>query len=538
MKTTIFIILFLNILYALCAQDPIKIDSLKIKLQNSREDTTNYKICLELSEIYSHSDLVKSLNYGQQSLDYAKRVKSKLFETRAQTIIGNSFLFLGIYDDALNNYLMALKTAKENEFQAEELVALSDIGIIKDRIDQFDEALEYYFKALNIYNRNQELGKPLKDVKNIHSLYNNIGNIYNSKKEYETAVKYYLKGLEIAEKKKDNLNIGVICNNLGKLEIERENFDKGYEYLMKSLNAREQNQDKSGMAKSYLFIGNYYKAMRQYDKALEFAKMSFEIGKEMKEQMTIKNSSMMQYEIYKETGKFEKALEFHEKFKNASDSLINNGKIEEMTRLQMQFDYEKSKKEKEEEQQIVKYTYIIILSTLTLILVILSLLFFLARTRNKHTKLEKSKLEEDMLVKNKELTTNVIYLMQKNELIDRITSRLLKLKVKLKPENMEPIQRIIFDLQSLTNNDAWNEFEIRFQSVHEQFYQTLQKKFPDLSPTEIKLAAFLRLNMTSKEIASITGQSVNSLETARYRLRKKLGINNQEVNLVNFLLNI
>jgi len=79
---------------------------------------------------------------------------------------------------------------------------------------------------------------------------------------------------------------------------------------------------------------------------------------------------------------------------------------------------------------------------------------------------------------------------------------------------------------------------MRFQNVHQEFYQNLQNKFPDLSPSEIKHAAFLRLNMTTKEIAAITSQSAKSLETARYRLRKKLGITNQEVNLVNFLLNI
>jgi DNA-binding CsgD family transcriptional regulator len=307
---------------------------------------------------------------------------------------------------------------------------------------------------------------------------------------------------------------------------------------MKSLMAREKNNDKSGIAKTYIFLGNYYQTTDQLKRAEEYANKAREIGLEMKEQLTIVNSTMMLYQINKTLGKTDIALQYHEQFKQASDSLINAGKIEEITRLQIQYNYEKTETEREIKQQRTKYTFIIALSTLSLIIVILALLFILARNRNKRIKLENEILEESMDLKNKELTANVIYHIKKNELIDNISLRLLNMKEKLKPENREPVQKIIYDIQSLTEENVWDEFELRFQNVHQKFYDNLQRKFPDLTPSEIKLAALLKLNMTTKEIASLTGQSVNSLETARYRLRKKLGITNQEINLVNFLLKI
>jgi len=70
--------------------------------------------------------------------------------------------------------------------------------------------------------------------------------------------------------------------------------------------------------------------------------------------------------------------------------------------------------------------------------------------------------------------------------------------------------------------------------VHNKFYNTLNSKFPDLTPNELKLCAFLRLNMSTKEIAAITYQSYNSLSTARYRLRKKLGLD-EHTNLITYL---
>ncbi len=538
MKWKLILFLCFFPLQFISAQDQLKIDSLKIKLNNSKEDTTKIRLLLELSNCYSQTNLLEALAQAEKSLKISTKIGNKMLEVHSLLAIGNNLIFLGNYDQAMNKFLTSLKIAEENKFETEELISLSHLGIIQDRLQQFDKALDYYFKALNIYNNSNEQGKLHKDIKTIQSLYNNIGNIYSSSNDFNTAEKYYFKGLTLSEEKKDYINIGVICNNLGKLEIQRKNFEKAYSYLIKSLEARQKINDKSGVAKSYIFLGNYYQNINQPEKAIEFAKKAFDIGTEMQEMLTIKNSSMMLYENYEHLNQPVNALKYHILYMQASDSLINDNKIEEITRLQLQYDYDKQEKEIEIKQQQIRYTYIIVLSSLILAIIILGLLFILSRIRNKGIKLEKERLEEDMIIKNKELTTNVIYLMQKNELIDNITSRLLKLKGKLKDENKEPVQKIIYDLQSLTNNDAWNEFEMRFQNVHEQFYQNLQKKFPDLTPTEIKIAAFLRLNMTSKEVASITGQSINSVETARYRLRKKLGINNQEVNLVNFLLNI
>jgi tetratricopeptide (TPR) repeat protein/DNA-binding CsgD family transcriptional regulator len=537
MKRFLICIFYFSLVIPISAQDQIKIDSLQIKLTNLKEDTTKVGLLLELSEIYRKTDLLKALQLAENALEISNQINNDHYKVLSYIKIGNYLIFIGKYDDALNNLLKGLKITQKKHYDGEELFLLNSLGIIQDRLGNFDKALKYYFDALNIYNKSIEEKRPLNKIKSVQSLYNNIGNIYLSKNELTIAEKYYLKGLAISEQTADNIDIGVICNNLGKLEGQRNNFTKAYEYLIKSLEARTKVNDKSGIAKSYYYLSKYYQTINQYDKAIDYAKKALDLGTEINEPLTSQVSLMFLYEINKKLGKSDKALEYHELFKQISDSLINDNKTQEMTRLQLQYDYEKLENEKESKQQKITFTYIILISTLTLGLVILGLLFYLTRNRNKRIQLEKKQLEEDMIGKNKELTTNVIFLLRKNELIDSITARLLKLKKTLKEENLAPLQKIIIDIQSLTDKDAWDEFEVRFQNVHEKFYQNLQKKFPDLTPSEIKLAAFLRLNMTTKDIASITGQSVNSLETARYRLRKKLGITNQEVSLVNFLLN-
>jgi hypothetical protein len=153
----------------------------------------------------------------------------------------------------------------------------------------------------------------------------------------------------------------------------------------------------------------------------------------------------------------------------------------------------------------------------------------------KHLNLEKEKLEEELEFKNRELTTNVMYLLKKNELITNISGKLIRTKLEFKKENQQIIQDIINELKLGQDSDTWAEFEAHFTRVHTGFYEKLQEKFPNLSSNERKLCAFLRLNMSTKDIAAITYQSINSITVARSRLRKKLNIEGDEINLVNFL---
>ena len=100
------------------------------------------------------------------------------------------------------------------------------------------------------------------------------------------------------------------------------------------------------------------------------------------------------------------------------------------------------------------------------------------------------------------------------------------------------IAEISKELRNNTNDKILNEFSQRFQEVHAGFYEKLLSKYPDLTQSELKLCAFLRLNMSTKDISELTGQQITSIDTARYRLRKKLALSGSDGNLVTFLTKI
>jgi len=173
-------------------------------------------------------------------------------------------------------------------------------------------------------------------------------------------------------------------------------------------------------------------------------------------------------------------------------------------------------------------------SGILLALIILGLLFRLQQYKMKKISLEKKTLLFDLDFKNKELTTNVMYLLKKNEFTMNISDKLKKARYDFKPDNRKIIDDIIRELENSSSEGAWKDFEVRFQEVHAGFYKKLNNKYPDLSPNELKLCAFLRLNMSTKEISTITFQSAKSISMARFRLRKKIGVGSYE-NLISYL---
>ena len=133
------------------------------------------------------------------------------------------------------------------------------------------------------------------------------------------------------------------------------------------------------------------------------------------------------------------------------------------------------------------------------------------------------------------MTTYVMNLVNNNQLAGQVIEKLSSRLDEFLPQNRKYIQDIINELSNNLNKDIWKEFELRFNNVHPEFHHKLLADFPDLTPNELKLCAFLRMNMSSKEISLITYQSVQSIEKARSRLRKKLNLTNTDVSIMYFL---
>lgn len=137
----------------------------------------------------------------------------------------------------------------------------------------------------------------------------------------------------------------------------------------------------------------------------------------------------------------------------------------------------------------------------------------------------------------KSMTAATLKLIQNSERDAQIIDRLMEISELTDTEGKQKINSLISDNKRVSYNSNWNEFEILFEKVHRSFYEKLNTQFPTLTPNERKICAFLKLNMSNKDIAQITFQSDDALKKARLRLRQKFGIA-RETNLGTFLQNI
>jgi hypothetical protein len=278
------------------------------------------------------------------------------------------------------------------------------------------------------------------------------------------------------------------------------------------------------------------------EKALENLLQAYEQAEKSSIYTNLVESSRLLSGIYSDLGEYDAAYRFFMKYRNIDDSLHKESDLAKITQLEMNLIYDLEHESRQIQVQQMNLQYFTIAFILISLILVVVLLYGRQRIRMSQSKaiaqklqLEKKQLEDAIDNKNRELTTNVMFLVKKNELITFISERLLKAKRNFKPDIGKAVDDILRDLRSNLDKNIWQTFEERFRDVHSEFYQNLTNKFPNLTENDRKLCAFIRLNMSTKEIAAITHQNLNSIEVARTRLRKKLNIANTDISLNSYL---
>ncbi|MDG1194483.1 MAG: LuxR C-terminal-related transcriptional regulator [Polaribacter sp.] len=146
-------------------------------------------------------------------------------------------------------------------------------------------------------------------------------------------------------------------------------------------------------------------------------------------------------------------------------------------------------------------------------------------------KLNNEKLRSDIASKNRELATSTMSIIKKNEFLSSIKTELIDGGVK----SLTKVVKIID--KNLNNTDDWKMFQEAFNNADEKFLKKIKTKHPELTPNDLRLCAYLRLNLTSKEIAPLLNISPRSVEVKRYRLRKKMSLPH-DANLTNYILEV
>jgi DNA-binding CsgD family transcriptional regulator len=184
--------------------------------------------------------------------------------------------------------------------------------------------------------------------------------------------------------------------------------------------------------------------------------------------------------------------------------------------------------------------YLSTLAFVVYVLIFLGLLWFMEiinrrRLERQRDRLETEKEREILVLevenKSRELSNAAFNLIRKNEALQSLKDNLLDSK-----NEPRALSRIVREIDShLEGDHDWELFEASFNRVYDDFFKRLMQTFPDLTPGDLRLAAYLKMNLSSKEIAPLLNISVRGIENKRYRLRKKIGLS-EDANLTEFIM--
>jgi len=555
------------------AQGVVRPENLDSLLRTVRDPNKKVDLILEFLEKPENQYLGNALDFASRAFVIAQQNSYMIGKIQAMIKMGNCYFRTSDYKKAMDLAQKAKEMAEDINYEKELANSLNLIGTIYSELDDYDQSSQYLFESLKIFENlgNKEgialsLGsignnffyqkdykKAIEYYKNsleiaikidnqalIKKQYNNMGAAYFNN---DTAVFFFQKALKISKNLGDKLGQGTNIMNIGYIRMKEKKFTEALLNFRQSLDFAAELDNHLHMARCYLNFGYCYYQAKRIEESIEYFKKALYEGQKNRYYRIIEPASKMLDLIYSERHDTVNAYKYVVIEKLADDSLSAFQKQKLSSKLELQYLYEKKELKRQLAQQAKNAMMLFVIFSLVAGLVILGLVFAKHRLKSKFVvlekekiSLEKKKIETELDIKNRELTVNLISLIRKNEMFADISKKLMQIETNAKgDETKQAIHKISQDLRTSTDDKMLNEFSLRFQEVHAGFYEKLLQAYPDLSQNELKLCAFLRLNMSTKDIAELTGQQLASIDKARYRLRKKLALPGADTNLVTFL---
>ena len=470
--------------------------------------TSNYCLGLILSD---HGAFNEAFIRFNKALSLYQAIEKHLGTARTHNALGHSFYFSRQLDQSLEQHLKALSICQEQNLPKEEAITLGHIGHFYEKQGDYDKALNFQNKALAIYEH-------LKDFNGLSEINGNLGSIYEDLENYDQAMYYFKRALENNLKTKNEQLKIVHLNNLGDVYRKTGQYQAGQEYseqaLQLALRLEQKYQQRSAykdLSEAHAIQGNYIAAYEALEKSGELYEALYD--QESAQQLA---KTQMLYNL-NEKQKAIELLERENRIAKITRNAILGGFI--MLTLLAIITIRNQRLKIKKDKELLKTQENLI------------------KIEKQNALLREQQLTSELEAKSTQLTSHALHIIQKNKMLKELKTKLGHLsehhKILEKPFH-HLINKINF---SFAFDQDWEDFQNTFQEVHADFYHSLNKRFPDLTAAEIRLCALLKLNLDSKDIATILGISQDSLRVTRYRLRKKLNLQ-RGANLTAFIMSV
>ena len=488
----------------------------------------------------------------------------KIFKATLINNIGNVYYFQANYQKALEFYFKSLKMKEELKQEKGAALTLNNIGAVYYDQKNYEKAKEMHKRALEIRTR-------IKDLKGISDSYNNLGLVAKMQKEYSKSIEYFETSIETKTKLNDLKGKSNSINNLGTVYELLKNYDKANQAYAEALEIRTKLKDRDGIVASMLNLSNILLLKNDLNKAEEMAFKLLKIAQEINANERIMKAYLLLSEIHHAKKEFQKAYDFHLKYAEINEKLFNENQTKQIAEMQAKYETEKKNLEiellKTQKNNLLlarnaAVVGVFLLAVLTYLLYArfklrsklfenkeklltiekeksvlekerIKVLHQLKEEENLRLqeqirvseemgKLMNEKLQTEIDYKKRELSSSTMLLAQKNQILATIKDEIEKVEItdkKLRSQINGITKQIT---ENIELDEDWNLFKMHFESVHQNFFNSLLELYPSLTPNEQKHCAYIKMNLTVKEVGRLLGVNGESVQMTRYRLKKKM----------------
>ncbi|MBN3036192.1 MAG: tetratricopeptide repeat protein [Bacteroidales bacterium] len=519
---------------AVYAREEVIPDSLQRLLQQPVHDTGRIMFMNRLAEELAPLDPGLSHRLSDVALEESKNLKFNRGVAYAYMNQGILHRLRGMHDEAGKMYFESLRIMEEEEYRPGIAAVCKQIGIMMAAVGDFQGSLAYLNRALDFYTRHQERIM-------LPELYHNMGIAFENLGNSQQALSNYFKSLEISRELDDPYMIGVNYGRIGNIYyLAGDSQCLTFYRLWMSIAGTAGNL--AGQCDASLSIGRYFNSIGKPDSSIHYLIFSDELAKDI-DNLSLEGQVAKELSLaFEMTGDPRMALAYHKEFTSLNDSLNIMSMIREITRMEIVYQARKEDALAGLRMKKTRLVYSAISAALLIVLALIGFFYFKQRKGIRNMRLENDKLlrirnrlDEKLHFRQHELESTIRFQLEKNELLTRFMEKLNEYLPNLITENQQRIREVVQELKTALEFQYWKDFEIRFREVHQTFYDVLDERFPGLTPGEKRLCAFLKLGMTTREIATLTRQNTSAIEAARIRLRKKLNISGTDTDLAELL---
>ncbi|MBL7989789.1 MAG: tetratricopeptide repeat protein [Chlorobi bacterium] len=444
---------------------------------------------------FLHGEFAKALRYYYHAIELQQTFDNQMGIAVLLNDIGAVQTEIGDYANAMECFTRSLELRRKHGADPlAQASVLMSIGNVHNELGNHAEALHYFTEALST-------GRSLNNERLIAIASNNVGLAYQYLGSYKPALQHHHTSLELCRTANHRQGEADAIHNIGLCQYHLQQYAEAATNLTQCIRLRQAVGDAHGEVKDLFILGLVYQAMGDGVKGMQCHRKGLAIAQQIGANLDVGQIHQALSKFLKKRRRYAEALYHHEEYHRAFNMAFDQENQRNLEKLMLQQQLQREQHEKE-----------------------------VLRLKNEQ-------LEMLMHHRQSELSAMALQLVQKNELITWFKQEIRVILQQARTNVRELGEMLITDMDRRTqDSDQWDLFERKLAETQHDFVRNLARRFPSLTPTELRICSLLKINLASKEIASIANVTEEAITAHRRRIRKKIGITETE-DLVLFLQN-